>query len=75
MFSYGFAAGLSVGFIMTVVALKYFDRQYPKPSAWVDGRVPHVKRKVERKKPIVIDEFKEYQMEQDRLKEERPAVP
>lgn len=66
-FGVGFAVGLVVGYALSLVSIRYFDRK----SAPLEGSRPYVpsgvpyKRKVEKKKPVAKSEFKEWQMEQE----------
>lgn len=69
LFSAGFAFGLVLGFVFSIVAIRYFERQSPDQRPKPDGSAPFVKRKQERRKPVVFDEYKEWQKEQERLKE------
>jgi hypothetical protein len=70
VFGIGFACGLVAGFVASLVALRYFEKQYPEQRAAIDGRAPFVKRKAERKKPVVTDDYKEWQKEIERMKEQ-----
>ena len=74
MFSgYEFAIGLLLGFIFSVYAIRYFDKHYPasKPHTPASSGVPYSKKKIERKKPVVIDEAKEWRKEQEQKEKGR----
>jgi hypothetical protein len=70
MFSVGFAVGLVMGYAISLVTIRYLEKQYPDVRPPAEGRAPFVKRKQERKKPVVMDEFKEFQKEREQLKEQ-----
>ena len=70
MFSAGFAVGLVAGYLISLVTIRYLEKEYPDVRPKDEGRTPFIKRKQERKKPVVMDEFKEYQKEREQLKEQ-----
>jgi hypothetical protein len=67
---YEFAIGLVVGFVGSVFAIRYFEKRYPEQRARPEGAAPFVARQKERRKPVVMDEAKEYRIEQERMKEQ-----
>lgn len=69
---YEFALGLILGFVFSVYAIRYFDKHFPqaRPHVHAASGVPYSKKKVERKKPVVIDDAKEWRKEQDQKKKE-----
>lgn len=72
IFGIGFAVGLVAGYALTVLWIRHFDSLNPPSqgaSASVPSGVPY-KRKAEKKKPVVKDEYKEWQIEQEQLKEQ-----
>ena len=70
MFSAGFAVGLVSGYLISLLTIRYLEREYPEIRPSAEGRVPFIKRKQERRKPVVMDEFKEFQKEREQLKEQ-----
>ncbi len=69
---YEFALGLVLGFIFSVYAIRYFEKHYPQHRPTLSaGGVPYFKKKIERKKPVVIDEAKEWRMEQEQREKGR----
>lgn len=69
MFSgYEFAIGLIIGFILSLYAIRYFEKHYPENRPTQAGSAPFMKKKQERRKPVVHDEAKEWLKEQDEKK-------
>lgn len=70
MFSVGFAVGLVCGYLISLLTIRHLEKEYPEMRSRPDGGAPFVKRKQERRKPVAMDEFKEYQKEREQLKEQ-----
>jgi len=71
VFSVGFAVGLVAGFGLSLVAIRYLEKQSPDQRPRPEGYAAFVPRQKERKKPVVMDEAKEVRIEQERLKDQR----
>ena len=56
------------GVLITLAGRYLYDLKFPKTMIRVDGAAPFMKRKVVRKKPVVMDDQKAWQLEQEQNK-------
>jgi hypothetical protein len=66
-----FLIGLFLGLLLSLYVIYYLEKNTPDNRPTPSGGVPFMKKKPERKKPVVIDEAKEWRKEQEQRKEGR----
>lgn len=63
-----FTMGLVCGVSWTLIVRHFYDKKFPKTMIRVDGAAPFMKRQPVRKKPVVMDDQKAWQLEQEQNK-------